>query len=88
MRKRLIIFFIITTLLILFHGLYRIYEFFYPSYFSQTDYTQISFLGNKVPSKLEVLFSGFKDLQLLIASSLVSFVIICSFEFIKRKQSF
>lgn len=60
-------------------------KFFIHPNFNQTVYTQISFFGNKVPSKLEVSFSGFKDLKIVLVSSLISFVIICSFELIKRK---
>lgn len=88
MTKRVIIlFFLITIALIVFHGLYRIYEIFYPSYFTQTGYNQIAFIGNKeLLTKNELLFYGFKDLKVLLISSLCSFLMIFCFKLIRRKK--
>lgn len=38
-----------------------IYNIFYSGYFSSTEYHDWAFLGGKIPTKLEVLFGGFKD---------------------------
>lgn len=41
------------------------------------DYTQIASIGNdEIPTKLEMLFSGFKDLKVILISSLISVLII------------
>lgn len=85
MTKRLvIIFFITTVLLVLLHGIFRIYEVFYPSYFNQTEYTQTVFIGNgKILEKHELLFYGFTSFKVLTVSIILS-VIICSFKLIKK----
>lgn len=85
MTKRLVIIFFITTiLLVLLHGFFRICEIFYPSYFNQTEYTQIAFIENgKMPDKYELLFYGFTSFEILTVSVILS-LIICSFKLIKR----
>lgn len=87
MSKRLItIFFLITIFLILFHGIHRIYEIFYSSYFSYTDYTQIAFIGKeKAPTKTEILFYGFKDIKVIVISSVISILVICSTKVVRNK---
>ncbi|MCI9844270.1 hypothetical protein [Flavobacterium pectinovorum] len=85
MTKRLVtIFFVTTILLVLLHGVFRIYEVFYPSYFNQKEYTQIAFIENgKMPDKYELLFYGFTSFEVLTVSLILS-LIICSFKLIKR----
>lgn len=85
MTKRLVIIFFVTTiLLVLLHGVFRIYEVFYPSYFNQTEYTQAAFIGNgKMPDKYELLFYGFTSFKVLTICIILS-LIICSFKFIKK----
>lgn len=87
MSKRLIVLFlIITSLLILLVGFYRIYEIYYPSYFSPTVYTQITFIGNgEIPTKKEILFSGFKNFKILTISSIISILIIYGKKTLNRK---
>lgn len=86
MSKRLIIsFLILTSLIILLIGVYRVYNLFYNSYFSSTSYTQIAFIGNKeIPTKTEILFSGFKSLKVITISSIISIVAIYSKKMLNR----
>lgn len=70
-KKDLLIIFILTFLLVICFGVYQIYQFFYPNYFNQADFTYVSFEG-EIPSKFEVLFSGFLRLELITVSLLVS----------------
>lgn len=73
----IILFLVITSALVLLIGFYRVYEIFYHSYFNQTEYSQIAFIGNKeIPTKIEILFSGFKNLKTIAISMIVSIVII------------
>jgi hypothetical protein len=87
MSKRIIILFIIiTSILILLFGIYRVYEIFYSSYFNQTEYTQIAFIGNEgIPTKKEILFSGFRDLKIIAISSFISILIINGKRILNRK---
>lgn len=76
-KYSIILFLIMTSIFILLCGIYRFYELFYSSYFNQIEYTQIAFIGNEeMPTKSEILFSGFKDLQAIIVSSIISALII------------
>ncbi|WP_298117119.1 hypothetical protein [Flavobacterium sp.] len=76
-KRKIISFIILTFIFILFVGVYSVYEVFYSSYFNQMDYTQIASIGNdEIPTKLEMLFSGFKDLKVILISSLISVLII------------
>ena len=70
-KKDLLIIFILTFLLIVCFGVYQIYHFFYSNYFNQADFAYVSFDG-EMPSKFEVLFSGFLRLELITVSLLVS----------------
>ncbi len=70
-KKDLFIIFLLTFLLILCFGVYQIYQIFYPNYFNHADFTYVSFEG-EIPSKFEVLFSGFLRLELITVSLLVS----------------
>lgn len=76
-KRTFILILVVTSIFILLWGIYRVYEIFYPSYFNQTEYTQISFIGNeKIPTKSEILFSGFKNIEVIIVSSIISFFIV------------
>lgn len=76
-KRSIILFFILTSIAILSFGVYRIYEIFYSSYFNQVEYAQVAFLGNQeIPTKKEILFSGFKDLKIIPSSALISIIII------------
>lgn len=67
-------------------GFYRVYEIFYPSYFSQTEYSQIAFFGDEeIPTKKEILFSEFKNLKTITVSSIISFLIIYGEKLLNRK---
>lgn len=61
--RNIILGLVIICLLILGYGIYQIYEIFYPNYFSSADFTDVSFENGQLPTKVEVLFSGFKNLE-------------------------
>jgi hypothetical protein len=85
-KRKIILFIILTCIFILFVGIYRVYEMFYSSYFNQIEYTQIAFIGNKeMPTKREILFSGFNDLKIIILNSLISILIINGKRILNRK---
>ncbi len=87
MSKRIIILFIIiTSIFILLFGIYRVYVIFYSSYFNQTEYTLIAFIGNEgISIKKEILFSGFKDLKIIAIGSFISVLIINGKRILNRK---
>ena len=85
-KRKIILFIILTSIFILFVGIYRVYEIFYPSYFNQTEYTQIAFIGNEgIPTKKEILLSGLKDLKIIAISSFISILIINGKRILNRK---
>ncbi len=85
-KRTIILFIIITSIFILLFGVYRIYEMFYSSYFNQTEYTQIAFIGSEtISTKKEILFSGFKDLKIIAISSFISILIINRKRILNRK---
>ena len=85
-NRKIILFIILTCIFISFVGIYRVYEMFYSSYFNQIEYTQIEFIGNKeIPTKREILFSGFNDLKIIILNSLISILIINGKRILNRK---
>ena len=85
-KRKIVLFIILTSIFILFVGIYKVYEIFYTTYFNQTKYTQIAFIGNsEIPTKKEILFSGFKDLKIVTINSLISFLIINGKEILNRK---
>ncbi|MDY3343640.1 hypothetical protein PG326_00015 [Riemerella anatipestifer] len=73
--KKIIQFFTIYILVILCYGIYQIYEIFYPNFFNQKDYTEVSFTVN-IPTKLEVLLSGFLYTKILLISFLISIIFV------------
>ncbi|WP_298136374.1 hypothetical protein [Flavobacterium sp.] len=76
-KRKIISIIILTFIFILLVGVYSVYELFYSSYFNQMDYTQIASIGNEeISTKIEMLFSGFKDLKVILISSLISVLII------------
>ncbi|UOK41599.1 MULTISPECIES: hypothetical protein [Flavobacterium] len=76
-KRSIILFLIIASILILLVGFYRVYEIFYHSYFNQTEYSQIAFIGNEeIPTKKEIVFSEFKNLKTITISSVISILII------------
>lgn len=86
-KRSMAIFFIITILFILLFGIYRVYEIFYSSYFSPTEYTQTAFIGeDENPTKMEILLYGFQDLKVVVISSVVSILIICYTKLIRRRK--
>ncbi len=85
-KRTIILFLIITSVLILFFGFFRVYEIFYSSYFNQTEYTQIAFIGNEeIPTKMEILFLEFKNLRTITISSIISILIMYGKKIVNRK---
>jgi hypothetical protein len=85
-KRQIILSIILISILILFVGIYRVYEIFYYSYFNQTEYTQIAFIGNRgIPTKTEILFSGFKDLKIILINTFISIVIVNGKRILNRK---
>ena len=68
---------IISVILILSYGIYLIFNIYYSNYFSQTTYVDTTFINfEKVPTKFEILFWGFKDFRIILTSVIVSIIII------------
>jgi len=85
-KSKIILFIIFTSMLILSVGIYSVYELFYSSYLNQTEYTQIASIGNEgIPTKKEVLFSGFKDQKIIAISAFISILIINGKRILNRK---
>lgn len=83
--KKIIAIALVSSLLILAYGTYNIYQIFYPDYFCQTCYTQVVFKG-PVPTKLEILFWGFRDLRVMLVCVLLGLFIVQSTVWIGRRR--
>jgi cell division septal protein FtsQ len=86
-KRSIILFLVITSILVLLVGFYRVYEIFYHSYFNQTEYCQIAYTGNKeISTKKEILFYGFKNLKIIAISTIISILIINGKKIAKQLQ--
>ncbi len=88
-RQIVITFFSSCIFLFLFPGLFSCYFIFYSNYFDQTTYEWYAFYdGGHMPSKLEMLMSGFKNLEYAATSISISVLFILLYHLIARKVSF
>ena len=85
MNKYFSIFFL-TIILILIYGIYITYDIFYSNYFDQVNYSDTTFIGTtKIPSKIEIIFSGFKNLKIIIICFFISTILIQTLLKLKKK---
>ena len=77
---------VIICLLIVGYGIYQVYEIFYPNYFSSTDYTDVTFEKGQLPTKVEVLLSGFKNVGIVATASIISLAVIVFIKLIRRRN--
>lgn len=78
---------ILTLFFIIFFGTYRVYELFYYSYFNQIEFTQLATIGDKqVSTKMEVLFSEFKNLKTISLSLVTSLLIVFGKKLLSKKK--
>lgn len=75
--KMLIKTLLLASIFILLFGIFRVYEIFYSTYFNQTEYIQIATIGdNEMPTKSELLFSGFGNFKIIVLSIIAGFLVI------------
>lgn len=84
-RRTILVLFLLCSLLILLRGVYNIYVIFYSSYLDVTAFEIHAFKEN-VPTKLGVLFSGFKDYKTVLISGVLSITILYLYRKMKKRS--